>query len=74
MYRIVTKATTDAWRFSTSITQCRRMLETDPVTASGEELIELRRRWDQFHAARNVLNLLGFLCALVGALSEGEDG
>jgi uncharacterized membrane protein len=52
----------------------RRMLEMDPVTASGEELIELRRRWDRFHAARNVLNLLGFACALVGALSEGEDG
>jgi uncharacterized membrane protein len=50
----------------------RRMLEMDPSTISGEELMELRRRWDRFHAARNVLNVLGFASALVGALlSEG---
>jgi uncharacterized membrane protein len=48
----------------------RRMLEMDPSTISGEELIELRRRWDRFHAARNVLNFLGFASALLGALSE----
>jgi hypothetical protein len=52
----------------------RRVLELDPVTVSREEFIELRRRWDRFHAARNTLNFLGFACALVGALSEGTDG
>jgi Domain of unknown function (DUF1772) len=50
----------------------RRMLEMDPRTVSGEELLELRRRWDRFHTARNVLNFLGFASALVGALRE-ED-
>ena len=48
----------------------RRMLEMDPTTISGEELIELRSGWDRFHAARNVLNFLGFASALLGALSE----
>jgi hypothetical protein len=51
----------------------RRVLELDPATVSREEFIELRRRWDRFHAARNVLNFLGFASALLGALSEGED-
>ena len=52
----------------------RRMLEMDPEAASSEELMELRRRWDRFHAARNVLNFFGVASALVGALSECEDG
>jgi hypothetical protein len=52
----------------------RRMLEMDPEAASSEELMELRRRWDRFHAARNALNFFGFASALVGALSECEDG
>ena len=51
----------------------RRMLEMDPGTVSGEELMELRRRWDQFHTARNVLNFIGFASALLGALSEGTN-
>jgi hypothetical protein len=51
----------------------RRMLEIDVGTVSGEELMELRKRWDRFHAARNVLNLLGFASALLGALSEGTN-
>ena len=51
----------------------RRMLEIDVGTVSGEELKELRRRWDRFHAARNALNLLGFVSALLAALSEGTN-
>jgi hypothetical protein len=51
----------------------RRILEIDVGTVSGEELMELRKRWDRFHAARNVLNLLGFASALLGALSEGTN-
>jgi hypothetical protein len=51
----------------------RRVLELDPMTVSGEEFIELRRRWDRFHAARNTLNFLGFASALLGALSESTD-
>ena len=48
----------------------RRMLEMDPGAVSSEELMELRRHWDLSHAARNVLNFLGFASALLGALSE----
>jgi uncharacterized membrane protein len=48
----------------------RRMLEMDPGAVSSEELMELRRHWDRSHAARNVLNFLGFASALLGALSE----
>ena len=51
----------------------RRMIELDPDTVSGEELMELRRRWDRFHTARNVLNFSGFASALLGALSGGTD-
>ena len=51
----------------------RRILEMDPATASSEELLELRRRWDRFHAARNVLNFFGFASALLGALSQGTN-
>jgi hypothetical protein len=40
---------------------------------SREEFIELRRRWDRFHATRNVLNFLGFISALLGALSEDRN-
>ncbi len=48
----------------------RRMLEINPGMVSREELIGLRRRWDRFHAVRNVLNIFGFTSALLGALSE----
>ena len=51
----------------------RRMLEMDPGTVSGEELVGLRRRWDRFHAVRNVLNFLGFTSALLGALAEDTN-
>ena len=51
----------------------RRMLEMDPSTISDEELMELRRRWDRFHTARNVLNFFVFAGTLVGALSEGTN-
>ena len=51
----------------------RRVLGLDPATVSGQEVIELRRRWDRFHAARNTLNFLGFASALIGALSESSD-
>jgi hypothetical protein len=51
----------------------RRMLEMDSGTVSGEVLIELRRRWDRFHAVRNILNFLGFTSALMGALSEDTN-
>jgi hypothetical protein len=34
-----------ALTFAGNLPVNRRMLEMDPVTASGKELIELRRRW-----------------------------
>jgi uncharacterized membrane protein len=52
----------------------RRVLRLDPATVSREEFIELRSRWDRFHAVRNTLNFLGFACALLGALSERTNG
>jgi uncharacterized membrane protein len=51
----------------------RRMLEIDPGAVSGEDLLELRRRWDRFHTARNVLNFVGFASTLLGALREGTN-
>ena len=51
----------------------RRMLEMDPGTVSGEELMELRRRWDRFHTARYVVNFFGFASALLGALSGSTN-
>ncbi len=51
----------------------RRMLEIDPGAVSGEELLELRKRWDRFHKARNVLNFVGFASTLLGALPEGTN-
>jgi Domain of unknown function (DUF1772) len=51
----------------------RQVLGLDPAMISREELIGLRRRWDRFHAARNVFTFLDFVCALVRALSENAD-
>ena len=48
----------------------RRMLEMDPTTVSRDELIALRRRWDGFHAARNLLNAAGLVLAILGTLSD----
>ncbi len=48
----------------------RRTLELDPTTVSRDELIALRRRWDSFHAARNLLNAAGFALAILGTLSD----
>ncbi len=62
-----------ALTFAGSMHENRRMLEIDVGTVSGEELMELRKRWDRFHAVRNVLNLLGFPSALLGALSEDTN-
>ena len=60
--------------FAGNMSVNRRVLGLDPATVSREEFIELRRRWDRFHAVRNTLNFLGFACALLGALSESDDG
>ena len=38
--------------------------------ASAEEFGELRERWTRLHAARNVLNIAGFVFTSLGALSE----
>ena len=50
----------------------RRMLELDPTTVSRDELLTLRRRWDRFHAVRNVLNATGFVFTILGTLSDAE--
>ena len=51
----------------------RQVVDLDPATVSREEFIELRRRWDRYHATRNVLNFLGFVSALLGGLSEDRN-
>ena len=51
----------------------RQVLELDPATIWREQFIGLRRRWNRFHAARNVLNLFGAASALGGALSKGRN-
>ena len=50
----------------------RRTLELDPRTVSRGELLTLRRRWDGFHAARNVLNATGLVFTILGTLSDTE--
>jgi hypothetical protein len=52
----------------------RRTLELDPKTVSRDEFLALRRRWDAFHAARNVLNAAGLVFAILGTLSDTESG
>ena len=66
-------ATMLAVTFSGNMPINRQVLKLDPETVSREEFIELRRRWDRFHATRNVLNFLGFVSALLGALSDGRN-
>ena len=50
----------------------RLTLELDPRTVSRDEFLALRRRWDTFHAVRNLLNATGLLFAILGALSDAE--
>ena len=52
----------------------RRTLELDPKIVSRDEFLALRRRWDAFHAARNVLNTAGLVLAILGTLSDTESG
>ena len=53
----------------------RRTLELDHKTASRDEFLALRRRWDAFHATRNVLNATGLIFAILGTLSDtGSEG
>lgn len=50
----------------------RRILELPPQEESYDELLELQRRWDQLHAARNLLNVAGLILYCLGALSRSE--
>jgi hypothetical protein len=52
----------------------RRTLDLDPRTVPRDEFFALRRRWDGFHAVRNLLNAAGFVFAILGALSEAGRG
>jgi Domain of unknown function (DUF1772) len=52
----------------------RRTLELDPGTVSSEEFLSLRRRWDTFHAVRNVLNATGLVFAILGTLPDTGSG
>jgi hypothetical protein len=49
-----------------------RIEELPAEEASYEELRELRERWDRLHAARNLLNVAGFVLTGLGALSRAE--
>jgi len=48
----------------------RRALDLDPRTVSRDEFLALRRRWDRFHAIRNLLNAAGLIFAILGTLSD----
>jgi uncharacterized membrane protein len=50
----------------------RRTLELEPDTASREEFLRLRARWERLHAARNVLNLCGFSLTILGVLASSR--
>lgn len=52
----------------------RRTLELDPRSVSRDEFLALRRRWDGFHAGRNLLNAAGLVFAILGALSDAGRG
>jgi hypothetical protein len=52
----------------------RRTLDLDPRAVPRDEFLALRRRWDGFHAVRNLLNAAGFVFAILGALSEARRG
>jgi hypothetical protein len=51
----------------------QRTLELDPRTVSRDEFVALRRRWDGFHAARNLLNAVGLAFAVLGTLSDTQS-
>ena len=51
----------------------RRTLELDARSVASEKLLALRRRWDAFHATRNVLNVAGFIFAILGTLAAVEE-
>lgn len=48
----------------------RRILELPAREEAYGEFLDLRRRWDRLHAARNVLNAAGFALSCLGALSR----
>ncbi len=52
----------------------RRTLDLDPNSVSRDEFLSLRRRWDGFHAVRNLLNAAGLVFAILGALSDADRG
>ena len=52
----------------------QRTLELDPRSVSRDEFLALRRRWDGFRAARNVLNAAGLIFTILGTLSDTESG
>ena len=56
--------------FAGNIPANRRTLDLDPASVSREEFLALRRRWDAFHAVRNLLNAAGLVFAILGALSD----
>ncbi len=51
----------------------RRTLGLNPESVSRDELLALRRRWDRFHALRNLLNAAGLVFAIMGTLSDAES-
>ena len=52
----------------------RRTLDLDPGRVSRDDLLSLRRRWDRFHAVRNLLNAVGLAFAILATLSDNEGG
>jgi uncharacterized membrane protein len=52
-----------------------RRLEALPASETSDaEFRALRDRWDRLHAARNLLNIAGLVCACLGAMARIERG
>lgn len=60
--------------FPGNIPANRSTLALDPESVARDEFLALRRRWDRFHALRNLLNAAGLVFAILGTLSDAESG
>ena len=59
--------------FAGNIPINRRIVRADPEHPPADWR-ELRRRWDRFHAARNLLNVTAFVLSVLATLASGESG
>lgn len=49
------------------------LLALSPDTTANEEFEALRSRWDRLHTARNLLNIVGLIVTIAGALAGARS-